>query len=337
MHKYTRMMFLLIIISLSFMLMLPYSSSAEEAQQPALSLESKLDGDNLKLTVRGQQLADVYAFQFTLAYPQEKVLFQSATASQTGLSVDKEMSQDEIMYAFTKIGSAASIQGDAQLATFTFSFLAGGQSEFKLKDIQFVNSKLDLIEQQEQVKFVTWTPELFSDVSNHWAQTSIYKGVKYAIAQGFPDATFKPNQQISRIEFLAMLIRAIALPINASSEELTFTDRDQIPQWARPYVQAAVQQGIIEGYVDGTFRPNQPLTRTEMVALVVRAKGATPSETESFSFTDGQEIPAWGLPYVKIASQHGWIEGTGAQRFAPMKNATRAESLHFILKSLLNT
>ncbi len=81
-----------------------------------------------------------------------------------------------------------------------------------------------------------------------------------------------PNKPLTRVEAAALLLRAqgyTAADVQAyANAQLTFKDAKSIPAWAVPWVAMAVDKGLLSGYTDNTFRPNQPVTRAEFVQML---------------------------------------------------------------------
>ncbi|WP_054668852.1 S-layer homology domain-containing protein [Calditerricola satsumensis] len=96
---------------------------------------------------------------------------------------------------------------------------------------------------------------------------------------------------------------------------------------------------LIRGYHDGTLRPNQPITRAELVTVLTRALKLPPADNHPLPYADRDRIPRWALPAVKAATAHGLVNGRSDNRFAPNDKATRAEAvtiLYRILRTLHN-
>ena len=96
------------------------------------------------------------------------------------------------------------------------------------------------------------------------------------IINGYGDGTFKPNQNVTRAEFTAMLMRSLKLGDTGSKSAagLPFSDIDDNNSdinWAIPNINTAYGKGIINGYEDGTFRPDAPIIRAEIVAVLYKA------------------------------------------------------------------
>jgi flagellar hook assembly protein FlgD len=112
----------------------------------------------------------------------------------------------------------------------------------------------------------------FKDVDSY---NKYCKAVQWAanqgIFQGYNDATFKPNQAITRAEALKVIIKALKIQlISPGSNGLGFKDTDA-SQWYGTYVKTGVALGIIHGYGDGTFKPNQIVTHSEGQIMLFRA------------------------------------------------------------------
>lgn len=171
------------------------------------------------------------------------------------------------------------------------------------------------------------------DISSHWAKAAIDKAVSAGFVNGYGDGTFRPDQQVTRAEFMAMLSRALGL--KEASASGSYADASRIPAWAKAYIDSAVEAGIIQGYPDGSFGPHKPLSRAELVTIIARAANLKADGSKQLAFRDANEIPAWALPYVEAAVESGLVNGVGNNRFAPGKIATRAEAVT-ILTHLLD-
>jgi len=119
------------------------------------------------------------------------------------------------------------------------------------------------------------TPDIrgrFSDVSpQHWFYPAVAWASDRQWVTGFTDGTFRPNQTITRQEFVTMMVRAKGA--GAGTINLTFTDRNQIADWALPHVRRAVQNGWIAGFPDNTFRPTAAFSRDHALTFARRING----------------------------------------------------------------
>lgn len=186
----------------------------------------------------------------------------------------------------------------------------------------------------DQAPDVTTAPEVnLSDIAGHWAEENIKKAIKHGIVVGYPNGTFNANAAVTRAEFVVMLINTLKL--HEAGAELTFTDSSIIGQWAERAVAQATQAGFINGYADGSFRPNMAITRAEMASIVANALDLPAAAAEGgIGFADGQDIPSWAKGAAAQLKEQGLIEGQGNNKFVPNGKTTRAEAVTVLLKLL---
>jgi hypothetical protein len=162
----------------------------------------------------------------------------------------------------------------------------------------------------------------FSDVPcTHWAYSSIEYLKAHGVTSGYPDLTFKPDNQITRAEIATFMVMAMGLTYTGG--ETAFPD---VPSthWAYSFIMAAKQHGIVSGYPDGTFKPDNLVTRTEISVMVTLSRSWTYGGTVP-DFTD---VPTtfWGYPYIMASKEHGVIGGYPDGTFKPNNQASRAEA-----------
>ncbi|WP_223192667.1 X2-like carbohydrate binding domain-containing protein [Paenibacillus sedimenti] len=170
----------------------------------------------------------------------------------------------------------------------------------------------------------------FKDIRGHWAETIICKAASEGIVQGVSAFSFHPDVAVTRAEFVTMLIRSMQ-GLSTATTAHSFTDQADIPNWAQQAIHYAVTHGIVDGYPDGTFRPQNTLSRMEVAALIARALKLKIEATGSTAFSDDFDIPAWAKPYVQADVQQGLLQGRDNNRFMPNENTTRAEAATIIL------
>ena len=165
--------------------------------------------------------------------------------------------------------------------------------------------------------------EIFKDVTSY--EKEIKQLVELGIINGYPDGTFKPYNSITRAQGVAMIIREMNL--NTSNRpNPNFKDIDSKYQFYDE-IAAAVDEGIIDGFTDGTFGPNKEMTRSQMAKILVGAYQLKLKESESKSFKD---VPAtyWAHDYINILASNGITVGYEDGTFNPAGNLSR---LHFSL------
>lgn len=167
----------------------------------------------------------------------------------------------------------------------------------------------------------------FSDVGiEYWAIQSIEKLAALGVIKGFPDGTFRPDNFVSRAEFASMLVKALKLQNSGYSTSF----KDISKNWAKDSITIAQGLGIVSGYPDKTFRPQEFICREEVAAIAMRASGIKPANG-SLTFTDSQEISPWAKNFVLTMVNNGTIKAYSDNTFRPRNYFTRAEAVDLIL------
>lgn len=146
----------------------------------------------------------------------------------------------------------------------------------------------------------------------------------YAYLAGYSDGTVRPAGQITRGEVATIFFRLLNDDTRAAYRQQTsgYTDVTS-GMWFYDAVSTLSSMGIIEGYSDGAFRPNAPITRAEFAKIAVQLLQMDETDTQG-TFCD-VAAGKWYAPYVEAAAQAGLIYGSEG-RFRPNDNITRAEA-----------
>lgn len=171
----------------------------------------------------------------------------------------------------------------------------------------------------------------FNDISGHWAAASIQQAVSKGIITGYGDNSVRPNAPATRAELAIMIVRALNPQANPTSSSLTYSD--SIPKWAEGAIHQMIQSGIMQGYSDGSIRPQNTVSRTELIVMLVRALGLKVDAEAETTFSDNDSIPRWARGYVTAAVEAGLVSGTGNNTFSGARNATRAEVVTLLLRA----
>ncbi|MFQ3612364.1 MAG: S-layer homology domain-containing protein [Cyanobacteriota bacterium] len=181
----------------------------------------------------------------------------------------------------------------------------------------------------------------FRDTSGHWAQTYIQALSSQGVLNGFPDGTFRPNEPVTRAQFATIVNTAFRLS-NTSGTYIGFRDMPYT-HWAANAVSTAAANNLIAGFPDGTYRPEQPVTRTESLVVLTNAIGNTQAipaaqPSDLFSrYRDAAAIPNWALPQIAAAHQAGLIVNyPDPMLLEPNRAATRAEVAAFTYQAMVN-
>ncbi len=183
------------------------------------------------------------------------------------------------------------------------------------------------------------TTPAFSDLSGHWARDIALELAGIGIIQGYPDNTFRPDNNITRIESVAIIVRALELDSTGEQELVSFSDSSDIPAWGRGAAAAAVRANLVKGSSGEAglaFNPNSLITRAEMAALTARIidQKTGAALIPEAGFADAGQMPDWARSDINLAAARGIIKGYPDNTFQPAKEVTRAEAASMI-KNLL--
>jgi len=144
---------------------------------------------------------------------------------------------------------------------------------------------------------------------------------------GFEDGTFRPMNPVTRAEATAFLVRTILSEFSygtpVPSIDSVFNDVES-DDWFYLYLVWAYTSDLVSGYLDGTFRPNNPITREEFASIIART--TTVIQIES-PFADAEQVSDWAQNSVNAVFHAGWMVGDAYGRFLPTADITRAEAI----------
>ncbi|SFA91981.1 S-layer homology domain-containing protein [Cohnella sp. OV330] len=197
----------------------------------------------------------------------------------------------------------------------------------------------DLYRQGNSVYALVALDKRFGDVTGHWSRETVETMASKLLVQGVADGRFDPDKAVTRAEFAALLARALAL--NAAEPTATAFADVGPNKWYAVTVQAASAAKLIQGDPDGRFRPEDPISRQELAAILMRAAeyvqrplAEATAEAGDQAFADLQQSAAWARPAIVEAAAAGLLTGDGRQTFRPLAKTTRAEAA-VVLKRLL--
>ncbi|MFD1176923.1 invasin domain 3-containing protein [Paenibacillus puldeungensis] len=193
-----------------------------------------------------------------------------------------------------------------------------------------------------QTYFLAFKPPVpFSDIQGHWAAAKIADMSSRMIVKGTDNQQFDPQMVMTRAEFAAMLARALGLP----EGETTAPSKDvKASDWYSGAISAVQAYGIMEGLANGTFGPNDKITRQEAIATMIRAQrmikeasleaNQTEGQADLSTYTDSAQISDWARAAMRTAIYEGLVKGYGNE-LRPQNLLSRAETtvlLHRMLQ-----
>ena len=162
-----------------------------------------------------------------------------------------------------------------------------------------------------------------SDIGGHWAQGTIIQWTSNGYIAGYPDGTFKPDNSITRAEFVVMVNKAMGYNKRGNAY---FSDVSAA-HWAYAEIMKGVEAGYITGNGDGTFRPDAPVTRQEAAVMISKILGLDQDYASAAKYVDYRYIPSWAAGYVGAVSKAGIMTGYPDGDFKSDRVLTRAESV----------
>ncbi|NOU91866.1 multifunctional 2',3'-cyclic-nucleotide 2'-phosphodiesterase/5'-nucleotidase/3'-nucleotidase [Paenibacillus sp. LMG 31456] len=169
----------------------------------------------------------------------------------------------------------------------------------------------------------------FQDTAAHWAKADVELLASKLIVQGISENQFQPDSNITRAQFTAIIVRSLGLDDSKAVGFNDISDKD----WFKGVVAAAYDAKLLTGYEDGTFRPNQPITREELAVLMNNAlryaklsNGSQQTDQALSLFKDSGSIAGWAKDSVAAIVQAGIANGKSEGNYEGKAQATRAEA-----------
>ena len=159
------------------------------------------------------------------------------------------------------------------------------------------------------------------------SSASLNRDDHYAYIIGYPEGDVRPENNITRAEVATIFFRIMGDESRdkyASSENV-YTDVN-VGDWYNNAISTVTNAGIVNGYEDGTFKPDAPIKRSEFATIAARFIGGKYQGDNRFSDIDGH----WAAEYINRASKYGWIKGYEDGTFKPDRDITRAEAMTLV-------
>ena len=169
-----------------------------------------------------------------------------------------------------------------------------------------------------------------SDIGGHWAQGTIIQWTTNGYISGYPDGTFKPDNSITRAEFVVMVNKAMGYNKRGNAY---FSDVSAA-HWAYAEIMKGVEAGYITGNGDGTFRPDAPVTRQEAAVMISKILGLGQDFASAAKYADYRYIPSWAAGYVGAVTNAGIMSGYPDRDFKADRVLTRAEAVISLDKTM---
>lgn len=173
----------------------------------------------------------------------------------------------------------------------------------------------------------------FADVKDDfWASDPIAKIATAGLVEGYPDGTFQPQRALSRAELATLLVKSKGMEPPIVTGRIF---KDVPPShWASRYIKGALDMGLVQGYPDKTFKPNNKINRTEGVVVLSRfGELQAQAKLESAPYPD-LTARYWASPLISAAREAGLLDYLGDESdFEPKRELTRAEAIEILSKT----
>jgi uncharacterized protein YjdB len=171
--------------------------------------------------------------------------------------------------------------------------------------------------------------ETASDISGHWAEETIQEWIDNDWVKGYPGGTFKPDDYITRAEFVALVNRSFQF---TATGPISFTDVNQ-NAWYASAVGIAVRAGYIQGYNDNTMRPENHISREEAATIIMKINNLTANSTAANVFTDSALL-TWSKGAVGAVAAANLMTGYPDGTFGPDRMIRRGETVVLLDRSV---
>jgi len=178
---------------------------------------------------------------------------------------------------------------------------------------------------------VVWHPMTFADVEHHWAKDAVNDMGSRMVVKGVSEGRYNPNADITRAEYAAIVVRGLGLQPHEGDNLFLDVANDA---WYTEMVKTAAAYGLITGFEDGTFRPDERITREQAVVIIARAMAVTrldkqtavgDTATTLAAFADRALASNWAKDSLSLAIRAGVVSGRAGDLLDPQARVTRAE------------
>ncbi|MDF2716357.1 MAG: hypothetical protein K0R28_3282 [Paenibacillus sp.] len=186
---------------------------------------------------------------------------------------------------------------------------------------------------------VIYNVKTFDDIAGHWAKASIDDMASRLVVNGATAGQYKPDHEITRAEFTAIVVRALGL--RKADQAPAFNDMKS-SDWSYEAVSIGASYGLVQGYEDGTFGPDRKITRQEAMTILSKAMtligmdlsvASGQQEKLLAAFSDQNLLSDWAALPAALNIRYGIVEGSGEQ-LRPQANITRAETAAIVQRLL---
>ena len=175
-----------------------------------------------------------------------------------------------------------------------------------------------------------------TDITGNWAENEIRYMITNDFMAGYSDNTFRPNTTTTRAEFATMIANIINPSISSNSTIASRSFSDISGHWAEANILKAARAGYLGGYSDGTFKPNDPITRLQVTLSISNGLGLTGGTSTLLNlFTDKNDVPSWASTSITNGISNRFVANHPDKNYyKPNENSTRANSTVVVYQAL---
>lgn len=194
-------------------------------------------------------------------------------------------------------------------------------------------------EEEEQTQPEQQTPVYeFSDLNGHWGKDAVLLAAQKGLFKGFPDGTFRPDERVTRAQFVTVLWRMSDSP--EPTKTAPFTDIAGLSGEFQKAICWGYEKGYLSGTSKTTFSPDDALTREAAMKILFLYDGGMSGMEQMFTqvyddqFLDSDAISAWAKPALYWGVYKEILSGTGGGKLSPQGTATRAQLAKILVQYL---
>lgn len=297
------------------------------AETPVLYGTVEAMGGTVTVTIRLKGGADVGSGAFSLSYDTSLTLEKAEKGYSRSAVNTKQPGKIQCNWVGT-VG-----EKDQTVLTLTFTKAAKKDYVFHVTGAKVAGKEYNSTQIKDfDLKLQggsTCPAEAYKDVDlDSWYHDAVDYVLENNLMVGTSATTFAPNVPLTRAMVVTIMGRAAGIKA-ADYTGTSFKDVEE-GDWYAPYVQWGSKQGLVAGYADGTFKPNQNVTREEMVSLLYRfwmSQGHVyKTNTDVLKgFKDADMVASWSESAMCWAVENGVVSGVGGGKLNPKGQATRAQ------------
>ncbi len=293
----------------------------------SLPVTEILIGDEVYVNIEIDSAPTARAFEIVAEYDTAYLEYKSVSVDITdGSPIEIEQTEDgRLLFAFTTVNDET-IKSSGRLCTINFTALKNGKTNVVLKSVKTVFDDMKYISYSDLDKSVSITlgkEEPKKPIGGSGGGGGGGGGF-YVKKPTEPEPDKEADKQAETTPDDNDTAPTEQEQLVIPEDKVKFTDLDE-DFWGYEYIIELVGRGVVNGYEDGSFKPNSPITRAEFAKILVVAAGLTYDETTKNPFAD-VNASDWFAEYVITAARLGIFNGDERGCFNPNQNITREDA-----------